>query len=144
MDWKECCNKRIVKNVKPDADMVSSLVKSSRNKMESGNKLPLSEITAASKLTLAYDSLRELLEALALKRGYKIYNHECYSAFLREIVSESGKGDEFDEIRKLRNNVNYYGKEISIDESNVSIAKIKALRLFVADLVEGSMPIDCE
>lgn len=128
MDWEECNAKRIVKDVKPDEDMIKSLIKSSKNRLESEEKLPMSEVTAASKLSLAYDSLRELLEALSLEHGYKIYNHECYTAFLKEIIGESEKGDEFDDVRKVRNDVNYYGKNIAIEEAESIIKRIKKLR----------------
>ena len=136
MDWEDCCNKRIAKSVKPDVEMIKSLTKSSKNKLESESKLNMNDVTASSKLSLAYDSLRELLEALALNNGYKVYNHECYSAFLKEIIKESYKADEFDDIRKIRNAVNYYGKEISVEEANEIITKIKNLRKDVSRLLE--------
>jgi len=136
MDWEECNNKGIVKVVKPDMNFIKSLIISSRNKLESESRLDMSDITAASKLSLAYDSLRELLEALALKKGYKVYNHECYTAFLKEIIRESRKGDEFDDVRKVRNALNYYGKSISAEEANTVISRIKNLRSFVSDLLE--------
>lgn len=132
MDWEECCNKRIAKSIKPDVDIINSLTKSSENKLESESKLIMSDVTASSKLSLAYDSLRELLEALVIKNGYKIYNHECYSAFLKEILEKSDKGDEFDDIRKIRNAVNYYGKHISTEEANEIIISIKNLRIFIS------------
>ena len=128
MDWKECCDERIAKEVKPDLFMVKSLLKSSENKLKSEDMLEMNNTTAVSKLSLAYDSLRELLEALALKRCYKIYNHECYSAFLKEIVKERKLGDEFDNIRKIRNAANYYGKDITIEKTTETIKKIKVLR----------------
>jgi len=136
MDWEECNNKGIVNGVKPDMNFIKSLIISSRNKLESESRLDMSDITAASKLSLAYDSLRELLEALALKKGYKVYNHECYTAFLKEIIRESRKGDEFDDVRKVRNALNYYGKSISAEEANTVISRIKNLRSFVSDLLE--------
>ena len=135
MDWEECCNRRVAKEVKPDADMIASLTNSSKNKLESESKLEMSNTTAGSKLSLAYDSLRELLEALSLKNGFKVYNHECYAAFLKEVMKESYKADEFDEIRKVRNAVNYYGKEISVEEANETIARIKKLAVSVAGLL---------
>ena len=134
MDWKECCDKKIAKNVKLDKNLINSLKKTSENKLKSSEELIMNEINAASKVSLAYDSLRELLEALSLKKGYKIYNHECYTAFLKEIIEESEKGDEFDEIRKIRNSINYYGKELSIEEARNIINKIKFLRNFVFGL----------
>ncbi len=141
MDWKECVNKRIVKDVKPDISLIESLIKSSRNKALSEEKLEMNEITAGSKLSLAYDALRELLEALALKKGFKVYNHECYCAFLKEILNESSKGDEFDEIRKIRNSVNYYGKEIPEKESGDIIRRIYILRkCILTELILFSKP----
>ncbi len=135
MDWEECRSKMIAKSVKPDRDMAKALVGSSNNKMESEEMLPMSDVTAASKPSLAYDSLRELLEALSLKNGYKIYNHECYTAFLKEILNESAKGDDFDEIRKARNAVNYYGKTTGQAEAAGYIERIRLLRIFIIGLL---------
>ena len=140
MDWKECCQKRIVKDVTRDTQMILSLAKTSSNKAISESQLPLNETTASSKLSLAYDSLRELLEALALHKGYKIYNHECYTSFLKEMMMQSNKGDDFDEIRKVRNSVNYYGKDISVEETDKFIAQIKELRAFVIGLLGKDYP----
>ena len=112
-DWKDCLEAFTVKKVKPDDSMIKSLIKTSKNKLDSEGQLVMNNVTAASKISLAYDSLRELLEALSVKKGYKIYNHECYTAFLKEVLNQSDKGDEFDDIRKIRNAVNYYCKEIN-------------------------------
>jgi len=100
MDWKDCIKKRIAKAVGIDLDLIESLTKTSYNKLLSEEKLSLDSSTSGSKISLAYDSLRELLEALTIKKGFKIYNHECYAYFLKEILEESIKGDEFDELRK--------------------------------------------
>lgn len=137
MDWKECVDERIVKEAKSDEDMIKSLLKSSENKMKSERMLKMSEVTAASKLSLAYDSLRELLEALALARGYKVYNHECYTAFLKEVIGESSKGDEFDNIRRARNAVNYYGKDITPGEAEKYIERINSLRVFILGMLKN-------
>ena len=137
IDWKSCLNSLTAKRVKPDDNVMKSLIKTSKNKLDSESQLEMSDITASSKLSLAYDSLRELLEALAIKNGYKIYNHECYTAFLKEIMNQSDKGDEFDEIRKIRNAVNYYGKDITTEESAKTIARIRNLRVFVNSLVQN-------
>jgi len=136
MDFNECLKKRIVKEVKEDKELITSLLKTSQNKLDSENKLELSEVTSVSKITLLYDSLRELLEALAIKHGYKIYNHECYTHFLKEILNESIKGDEFDELRKIRNSINYYAKDISVSESRDVLERIMKLREEIIILLE--------
>src|SRR3989338_3792090 len=96
----------------------------------------MDDITAISKISLAYDSLRELLEALALERGYKIYNHECYTAFLKEVIEKSNVGEEFDEIRQIRNAVNYYGKRLLPEDAHKLIEKIKEIRGTVLRMIE--------
>ncbi len=136
MDWKECIKKRIVKEVAIDLELIESLIKTSNNKMKSEEKLKLDDSTSGSKISLAYDSLRELLEALAIKKGYKIYNHECFTCFLKEVLNESIKGDEFDELRKIRNSINYYGKEILIRETEEVLQRMKKFREEILDLLK--------
>ena len=71
--------------------------------------------------------MRILLEIIALDKGYKIYNHECYTSFLKEILGMSREADIFDRQRKIRNSINYYGKEISEAESKDIIETSKYL-----------------
>lgn len=136
MDWLECNKKKIVKEVSIDSDLISSLIKSSKNKAESQSKLKLDDITAGSKFSLAYDSLREILEALALKNRFKIYNHECYTSFLKEILKQECLGEEFDELRKIRNSINYYGKDVSVNEAKEIIERMEKLRIVVLKLLD--------
>lgn len=137
MDWEECCKKRIVKEINKDEDFIKSLIRKSRNKLKSEKKLEMEDVTASSKVSLAYDSIRELLEALAIKKGYKVYNHVCYTAFLKEIMKNSDLGERFDEIRKTRNSINYYDKEISVNEAKKVINEIKELRREILELLKG-------
>lgn len=127
MDWKECLIKRIVKEVNPEKDLIDSLIKSSENKLKSSDKLPLENFALTSKFILLYDSVRELLEALALREGYKIYNHECYVSFLKEILEDESNSERFDKIRSIRNKVHYYGEEISMKDALEIINKTKSL-----------------
>ena len=135
MDFNECLKKRIVKEVKEDTELITSLLKTSQNKLDSEQKLELNEVTSGSKISLLYDSLRELLEALAIKNGYKIYNHECFTYFLKEILNESSKGDEFDELRKIRNAVNYYAKDLNLAEGKSVLERMKLLRKNILQLI---------
>ena len=135
MDFSGCLKKRIAKEVGEDKELIASLLKTSRNKFDSEKKLELSEVTSISKISLLYDSLRELLEALAIKNRYKIYNHECYTYFLKEILNENAKGEEFDDLRKIRNSINYYAKDISVKEAKDVLERLKRLREEIAKLL---------
>jgi len=136
MDFEECLKKRIAKEVGEDIELINSLLKTSKNKLDSEGKLELDEITSGSKISLLYDPLRELLKALALKNGFKIYNHECYTYFLKEVINESVKAEEFDDLRKIRNSINYYGTAVSLDEAKELIERIKKLRGEILFLLE--------
>lgn len=127
MDWKECVEKRLAKKIHVDAALIISLKETSKNKSISASSLEISEVTASSIITLYYDSLRELLEALAVKHGYKIYNHECYACFLKSVLDQEEIADVYDRIRKTRNAINYYGRKISVEEAKTTVADIKNL-----------------
>ena len=128
IDWRECNDKRFVKEVNTDKSLIDSLFKSSKNKLESNEKLELDEITASTKISIVYESLREILEALAIKRGFKIYNHECFCAFLDEICNDKASSQKFDRFRRIRNHINYYGKIIPVKEALIIIKEIILLR----------------
>ncbi len=136
MDWSECLGSSVAKKVAPDNEMVKSLILSANNKLKTAESIETNEITAGSKLSLAYDSLRETLEALAIKTGYKIYNHECYTCFIREIMHKTEEAQGFDRLRRIRNKVNYYGQSLSVDEITSLIKEIKDLRKIVIQLMK--------
>ncbi|MCF7866887.1 hypothetical protein K9L67_06125 [Candidatus Woesearchaeota archaeon] len=125
MDFKECKKQNIVKEVSIDKNKIQSIKNIAKQKMISADYLPKEHSIA--KITLLYDALRELLEANALERGYKIYKHECYTAFLKEILKKSRQGDEFDKLRKIRNGINYYGQEVNTEEAQQIITNLKEL-----------------
>ena len=127
MDWTECKKKGFVKNIKLDLNLISALEKQSKNKLISSKMIELNETTASSKVSLAYDSLRKLLEALAIKKGFKIYNHECYCSFLKEIIKDSLLGSHFDDLRIIRNKINYYGEDLSIEEAKQILKEIEEI-----------------
>ena len=109
------------KEVKIDKNLANSLAAESEKKIATANAIKLNDITASSKLCLVYDALRGLLEATAIEKGFKLYNHECYCAFLKEILKETNMGDDFDKFKKTRNSINYYGKSLSIAEAEITI-----------------------
>ncbi len=125
MDLDECIKKKLVKDVSVDINRIKSIREIANIKIESASILPKEHYI--SKITLYYDALREFLECIALEKGYKIYNHECYTAFLKEILNESDLGDSFDKLRKIRNGINYYGQKVDLNEANHIIAEINKL-----------------
>lgn len=136
MDWKECWDKRIVKDARKEENLIKSLIEMSNIKEKIVNSVEINENSALVYIPTAYDSLRELIEALALKKGFKIYNHECYTTFLKEIIKETRLGEEFDKLRIVRNSINYYGKRISLEDSKKVMNSINLLRKKIKILLE--------
>ena len=66
-----------------------------------------------------YDSLRQVLEAMSLLEGYKVYSHEAYYYYLKE-KKEYSIAEKFTRLRKLRNGANYYGEGVSINVSKAA------------------------
>mgnify|MGYP001560886570 FL=1 len=75
-------------------------------------------------MTNYYDVLRSILEAISSIKGYKIYSHEAFTSFLKELKEET-LSRKFDRFRKIRNSINYYGKDISVEETRENIKEIK-------------------
>ncbi|MBM3247722.1 hypothetical protein FJZ17_04265 [Candidatus Pacearchaeota archaeon] len=125
MDWRECIKERVVKDVNLDSNLIKSTKEIAELKIKSAEILP--ENHYISRITLLYDALRGLLEAISLEKGYKIYNHECYTAFIGEILNLSKEASLFDELRKIRNGINYYGKTLDKTEAEQTIKSIKEL-----------------
>jgi hypothetical protein len=117
MDLKGCIDNRLLKRIMPDKSLAASLIESSKNKLATAGKIALDEVSASSIITLCYDSLRELLEALAIQKGYKIYNHECYQALIKEVLKNDDFAMSFDRFRKIRNSINYYGKALATSDA---------------------------
>ncbi len=128
MDWEECRDKKFIKEVAKDEYLINSLIKSSKKKFESSKRLKLDSITASAKISLVYESLREILEAFAIKKGFKVYNHECFCAFLDEICNDKISSEKFNRFRIIRNQINYYGKEISVEEAEIIIKDLVLFR----------------
>lgn len=125
MDWRECIKQRIVKSVKKDENLITSTREIAEIKIESAGILP--DAYYIAKISLLYDALREYLESVAIENGYKIYNHECYSAFLKEILDMPNEADLFDKLRRIRNGINYYGRKVSEGEAAQIVSDLNSL-----------------
>jgi len=128
MNWEECKKRGIVKEVKSSEKKIYSLFEISKDKLYTQELLPFETKTASSKAGLVYDALRIVLEALALNKGYKIYNHDCIACFLKEKCGEDKAARVFDKYRIIRNGFNYYGEDISIGDAERMVEELKSLR----------------
>jgi len=123
MNFKDFINTKYVKKTLPDKALIKSLLETAESDILFLKKIVLDNNSARKVMTNYYDVLRSVLEAIASKFGYKIYSHEIFAQFLKHI-NEHFIAEKFDRFRKIRNNINYYGKNISILEAKELVPEI--------------------
>ncbi len=116
---------KVIKGTK-DLQKSNALIKMSDQCFKTVEKIEVNEVSASIVLAMTYESLRELLEAMCLKEGYKVYSHEAYTAYLKKI-NEIEIAEKFDRFRKLRNGVNYYRETVSKEVTVNAIKEISVM-----------------
>jgi len=138
MNFKYFIEKGLVRKTSKDKSLAKSLVQNSKKDIKFLNGLKINENSARKIMTNFYDVLRTILEAISVTKEYKIYSHEAYAYFLQEIGEEL-LAIKFDRFRKIRNSINYYGKDISIEETKENIHEIKKMINFLIKKYLGSL-----
>ena len=126
MRFADFIKKGLVRKTSKDKSLAKSLLQNSKRDIEFLDSLKINENSARKMMTNFYDILRSMLEAVSVIKGYKIYSHEAYIYFLKEI-RENLLAIKFDRFRKIRNSINYYGKDISIEETKENIYEMKKM-----------------
>ncbi|MBD3361796.1 hypothetical protein GF358_03310 [Candidatus Woesearchaeota archaeon] len=111
----------------PNKTRAASLFKSSIQAIETAKEIPLNVKTSKTILRELYEGLREYCEAIGYQKGYKFLDHESIGFFLRDILKKQSLSKKFDRYRKLRNGINYYGKDIDIETVKEAATEIPAL-----------------
>ncbi len=115
MNLNDFIEKGQVKKADKDISLAKSLVSTAENDLIFLKNSEINKYSARKIMTGYYDILRSILEAISILNGYKIYSHEAFTYFLKQI-NENLIANKFDRLRKIRNGINYYGKDISIEE----------------------------
>ncbi|MBS3174580.1 hypothetical protein J4440_01755 [Candidatus Woesearchaeota archaeon] len=120
MNFTDFINEGKVRRSSIDKGLVKSLLSGLNTDLKFLDKIKIDEISARKLMVGYYDTLRSLLEAIASTEGYKIYSHEAFTFYLKE-KGENILAEKFDRFRKIRNAINYYGKDIDVEECRENI-----------------------
>jgi len=88
MRFDDFIKKGEVRKASIDTSLIKSIIEFSKKDLLFLNTIKLNGYAAQKLMTNYYDVLRSILEAIALKKGFKIYNHEAFTYFLREQHEE--------------------------------------------------------
>jgi len=115
MKFSDFIKRKEVRKAEFDPELFKSIVKTAELDLIFLEKVKIDEYSARKIMSNYYDVLRSLLEAMALRDGYKVYSHEAFTFYLRE-KEENEISLKFDRFRKKRNAINYYGESVSVEE----------------------------
>ena len=140
MDLNECLRKGLIKKTRVDKELIKSLIEMSDIKEETVKAADINETNISAYVSFAYDSLREILEALCISRGYKVLSHICVGELLKEII-EDFDYEKFDRLRWIRNSINYYGEKIDFEQGKEIIRKVFSIKkkILIKHLKRGKL-----
>jgi len=127
MSFEESLEEGYAKRVRVDTIRARNLSSAGRKAVETAKVIPLSETSSKTILRELYEGLREYCEAIGYKHGYKFLSHEAITHFLADILEEQKVSSRFDRYRKLRNGINYYGKDMALGTVEKASEEIPSL-----------------
>ncbi len=129
MDWDDCIGENKIREGKKDKNRAKSLLKTSQNRIRHVRESEIKNYNASTLFSDAYESLLQVCQAIISLKGYKVYNHVCITAFIKEILGKVAISSKFDRYRKVRNGINYYGEEIDKEFAEEAIPEIRRIIL---------------
>ncbi len=115
ISWKECLDQNIIVQSIPDEERATQMLNMANLRLEFWNKAIDDEFIAL-KVEAYYDIIKELIFAHLYKNGYNCTNHLCLIAYLKEKIDNFDfEIQKIDELRKVRNEINYRGLTVKKD-----------------------------
>ncbi len=111
MDLNDCYKNNFIKRTKISKELIKSLIEMSNIKEDTIKSADINEKNISAYFSMAYESLREILEALCISLRYKVTSHFCLGELLKKLI-KNFDFNEFDRIRYARNSINYYGIKV--------------------------------
>lgn len=109
MSWKECVDQNIITETVPDEERATQMLNMGNLRLEFWDK-EIDDKFIALKVEAYYDIIKELIFAHIYKNGFNCINHLCLLAYLREKFEDFDfEIQKIDELRKVRNEINYRG-----------------------------------
>ena len=123
MDLNECYKKRNIKKIKINEELIKSLIDMSNANEHTVKTAVIDNINISSYVSMAYDSLREIMEAVCISYGYKVINHICLGELIKDLIKDFDF-HEFDRWRYIRNGISYYGTKVDFNQGKEIIKKM--------------------
>lgn len=115
MSWKECVDEGVITKTVPDKEHSNQMLMMVNLRLKFWDKKVADEFVVL-KVEAYYDIIKELIFAHIYKNGYNCTNHLCLIAYLKEKIKDFDfEIQKIDELRTVRNEINYRGLIIKKD-----------------------------
>jgi hypothetical protein len=122
IEFEDFIKKGDVKKKEANKILAEALKKSAEKNIRFIKKLDINDENAEHIVQDCYNVVRELIGAKLALDGYKSYSHEATILYLKKFKQITEPEIAFaDNLRKLRNNIKYYGKESTAEEAKKAI-----------------------
>ena len=115
-----------VKQQPPDTEQATAMSLAAQKRFAFAKRFAVSE-DPTFVLENAYESVREMIDALLIMKGFKSYSHEASVAYLQETNCEGALIALLNRLRERRNGIKYYGKSAKKEDAEKAIRVCKAL-----------------
>jgi len=128
--------KVLLKKITPNSGIIESLKEMAQIKHEEVLLQTLTERNISVYFAIYYDAIKELLEAYCLQNGFKVLNHVCLGEQVRAL-DDTFDFTIFDRVRYVRNGINYYGKQVSLEQGTELLKKMQNLYKWILSKIES-------
>lgn len=127
MLFKNSIDEGYAKIIEKDHFRAKSLMKVADDALLAAKELQLKESNYSSIVRELYEALRQYCEAIGYRQGYKFLSHEVITYFLHDVLNEEKVSLRFDHYRKLRNGINYYGRDVAQETVEKALKEVPEL-----------------
>lgn len=129
--WKDCLSEYTAIKSTPDAQRAKALIETAKARIKANSAMPVTEENSNFIFEAHYTSALEYLQALVLIQGFRISNHLCIGYYIKDMLKEQKLFTIFDNCRKERNALTYYGKFL---RHEIAEKRIKELKVLIDDI----------
>ena len=135
-----------VRRQQPDVHTATATARDSADRLALAGRL-LGKEAPKYVVENAYESVRELVDALLFLRGYKSYSHEATVAYLLVLGLPLSDAGALDRLRKHRNGIKYYGEAATEQQAQEALRvagqltrKLRKREPALAQAAESTVP----
>ena len=119
-DFEFYIDKDSVKRQSKDLNLAKATARESLDRINMARSI-LSTQKPKYILENAYEAVREFIDAILYSEGFKSYSHEASVAYLSKLGFNVSKINDIDRLRRLRNNIKYYGGDATLEEAKEAL-----------------------